>query len=80
MLDQSHWGSRPARPLQELPCLPLAGGLAVHYLRVMRLGLMLMLAAGLAGVEENLDAGDEYRGNAYLDSSLPRLSTSLPSP
>ena len=41
------------------------------------LAFAAMLAAGLAGVEENLDGGKEYRGNAYLDSSLPRLSTSL---
>ncbi len=32
------------------------------------------MAAGLAGVEEKLDCGDEYLGNAYID---PRL-TSLP--
>jgi glutamine synthetase len=41
------------------------------------LALAAMLAAGIAGIEEDLDCGDEYRGNAYLDSKLDRLPTSL---
>ena len=36
-----------------------------------------MIAAGLAGVEESLDAGPEYHGNAYLDDALPALPTTL---
>lgn len=35
------------------------------------------LAAGLAGIEENLDCGDPYRGNAYLDHSLPQIPLNL---
>jgi len=41
------------------------------------LAFAAMLAAGLAGVEEELDCGDEYRGNAYIDASLKRLPSSL---
>lgn len=41
------------------------------------LALAAMLAAGLAGIEEELDCGEEYRGNAYLDTSLPRLPATL---
>lgn len=41
------------------------------------LALAAMLAAGLAGVESNLDCGSEYRGNAYLDPGLERLPASL---
>jgi glutamine synthetase len=41
------------------------------------LAFAAMLAAGLAGVEENLDCGDEYHGNAYVDTRLPRLPASL---
>lgn len=41
------------------------------------LALAAMLAAGLAGVEEELDCGDEYRGNAYVDPTLARLPHSL---
>lgn len=41
------------------------------------LAFAAMLAAGLAGLEEGLDCGDEYRGNAYVDDSLPRLPHSL---
>jgi glutamine synthetase len=41
------------------------------------LAFAAMLAAGLAGVEEGLDCGDEYRGNAYLDPKLARLPSSL---
>jgi glutamine synthetase len=35
------------------------------------------LAAGLAGIRENLDCGDDYRGNAYVDTSLRALPNSL---
>ena len=35
------------------------------------------IAAGLAGVEQNLDCGDPYRGNAYIDEKLPALPDSL---
>jgi glutamine synthetase len=35
------------------------------------------LAAGLAGIEEELDCGDDYRGNAYVDQTLPSLPQSL---
>ncbi len=41
------------------------------------LAFAAMLAAGLAGVEQNLDAGPEYHGNAYVDPKLPRLPSSL---
>jgi len=41
------------------------------------LALAAMIAAGLAGVEEGLDCGDDYRGNAYTDTALPALPTSL---
>ncbi len=41
------------------------------------LALAAMLAAGLAGVEEGLDCGDEYKGNAYVDPALARLPHSL---
>jgi glutamine synthetase len=41
------------------------------------LAFAAMLAAGLAGVEEGLDCGDEYVGNAYVDPKLPRLPASL---
>jgi glutamine synthetase len=36
-----------------------------------------MLAAGCAGVREDLDPGDEYRGNAYVDTGLERLPPTL---
>jgi len=35
------------------------------------------LAAGLAGVEEDLQGEISYRGNAYEDPTLPRLPTTL---
>lgn len=41
------------------------------------LAFAAMIAAGLAGVEEKLDCGDEYVGNAYIDPRLPRLPSSL---
>jgi glutamine synthetase len=36
-----------------------------------------MIAAGLAGVEENLDCGQQYAGNAYVDPALARLPSTL---
>ncbi len=41
------------------------------------LAFAAMIAAGLAGVDEGLDCGDAYRGNAYLDAALPALPASL---
>jgi glutamine synthetase len=41
------------------------------------LAFAAMLAAGLAGVRENLDCGSEYKGNAYIDTNLSRLPSSL---
>ena len=41
------------------------------------LAFSAMLAAGLAGMEEELDCGEEYLGNAYLDEKLARLPSSL---
>jgi glutamine synthetase len=41
------------------------------------LAFAAMIAAGLAGVEEGLDCGDAYRGNAYVDANLPALPSSL---
>ncbi len=41
------------------------------------LAFAAMLAAGLAGVDEGLDCGDPYVGNAYLDPKLARLPSSL---
>ncbi|HKS38906.1 MAG TPA: glutamine synthetase family protein [Verrucomicrobiae bacterium] len=41
------------------------------------LAFAAMLAAGMAGVKERLDCGDEYAGNAYVDTKLPRLPGSL---
>lgn len=41
------------------------------------LAFAAMLAAGLAGLEENLDCGEPYAGNAYIDPALPRLPSSL---
>ncbi len=35
------------------------------------------LAAGMAGVEEGLDCGNAYQGNAYTDESLPSIPRSL---
>jgi glutamine synthetase len=35
------------------------------------------LVAGLAGVEEGLDCGDSYEGNAYVDARLPALPKTL---
>ena len=41
------------------------------------LAFAAMLAAGMAGVTERLDCGDEYVGNAYVDPKLDRLPGSL---
>ena len=41
------------------------------------LAFAAMIAAGLAGIEEELDCGEEYRGNAYVDAKLPGLPRSL---
>jgi glutamine synthetase len=35
------------------------------------------LAAGLAGIEEKLDCGNDYQGNAYLDPNLRSLPRTL---
>jgi glutamine synthetase len=35
------------------------------------------IAAGMAGIRENLDCGDDYRGNAYVDTKLTALPSSL---
>jgi glutamine synthetase len=41
------------------------------------LAFAAMIVAGLAGVDEDLDSGDAYRGNAYIDQNLPSLPSSL---
>jgi glutamine synthetase len=41
------------------------------------LAFAAMLAAGIAGIQEKLDCGDEYFGNAYVDPKLARLPGSL---
>ena len=35
------------------------------------------IMAGCAGIDEELDCGDDYRGNAYVDKKLPSLPKSL---
>jgi len=35
------------------------------------------IAAGMAGVEENLDCGEPYEGNAYVDANLTALPRTL---
>ncbi len=35
------------------------------------------IAAGMAGVEENLDCGESYAGNAYIDANLVSLPRTL---
>lgn len=35
------------------------------------------IAAGLRGIDEKLDCGEAYEGNAYVDAALPRLPHSL---
>jgi glutamine synthetase len=42
------------------------------------LAFAAMLAAGMAGIDEKLDCGEEYTGNAYVDPKLARLPASLP--
>jgi len=42
------------------------------------LAFAAMLAAGAAGIEQNLDCGTEYAGNAYVDPALARLPATLP--
>ena len=41
------------------------------------LAFAAMLAAGMAGVAENLDCGEAYEGNAYVDAKLPSLPRTL---
>lgn len=41
------------------------------------LAFAAMLAAGMAGLREKLDCGECYNGNAYVDTSLPKLPASL---
>jgi len=41
------------------------------------LAFAAMIAAGLAGMEEGLDCGEVYAGNAYADPKLPALPRSL---
>ena len=41
------------------------------------LAFAAMIGAGLAGIDEKLDCGDEYTGNAYIDPNLARLPSSL---
>lgn len=41
------------------------------------LAFAAMIAAGLAGIDENLDCGDPYDGNAYLDQRLEALPATL---
>jgi glutamine synthetase len=41
------------------------------------LAFAAMIGAGLAGIDEKLDCADEYAGNAYVDTKLARLPSSL---
>jgi glutamine synthetase len=41
------------------------------------LAFAAMIAAGLAGMDEKLDCGELYEGNAYVDENLPSLPRSL---
>jgi glutamine synthetase len=41
------------------------------------LAFSAMIAAGMAGIRENLDCGPDYHGNAYVDKSLKTLPNSL---
>lgn len=41
------------------------------------LAFAVTIAAGMAGVRENLDCGEEYHGNAYVDEKLAALPHSL---
>ena len=50
----------------------MPGGDANSYL-----AFAAMIGAGLAGVEEGLDCGEPYTGNAYVDPKLTALPTTL---
>ncbi|MEA3208219.1 MAG: glutamine synthetase [Chthoniobacter sp.] len=50
----------------------MAGGDANPYL-----AFAATIAAGMAGVDEQLDCGSSYEGNAYVDASLPALPRTL---
>ncbi len=41
------------------------------------LAFAAMIAAGLAGIRENLDCGEPYAGNAYVDAKLAALPRTL---
>ncbi len=41
------------------------------------LAFAAMIVAGLAGIEENLDCAEPYRGNAYVDQGLAALPSTL---
>jgi glutamine synthetase len=41
------------------------------------LAFAAMIAAGLAGIQENLDCADPYTGNAYVDEKLAALPSTL---
>jgi glutamine synthetase len=41
------------------------------------LAFAAMIAAGRAGLEEQIDCGDQYVGNAYVDPKLARLPSTL---
>ena len=41
------------------------------------LAFAAMIVAGMAGVEEQLDCGESYDGNAYVDENLPALPKTL---
>jgi glutamine synthetase len=41
------------------------------------LAFAAMIAAGMAGISQQLDCGQEYSGNAYVDPKLARLPASL---
>ena len=41
------------------------------------LAFAAMMAAGMAGIRERLDCGEQYIGNAYVDPKLARLPSSL---
>ena len=41
------------------------------------LSFAAMISAGMAGIEERLDCGEDYSGNAYVDPALPSLPKTL---
>jgi glutamine synthetase len=41
------------------------------------LAFVATIAAGMAGMEERLDCGEDYSGNAYIDPALPSLPKTL---